>query len=150
MKSKSEQIHEENMKRCEIAVAIGGYQWFPLRFNHDQKAIGRSQEEVDDVNAGGWIWDLAPDYFHDLRACYEAEKALRDIDHERFFDYLWMQVTRGSPTASQLKLARLCVSAPPNMRAEALYQVLCNTERQPEMKPVSAAGISEIGHILFP
>lgn len=90
-----------------------------------------------------------PQYFTDLNACALAENALSVEDHELFRMHLRDSIIVDPNIHMHHEVDRAFVSAPAQLRAEALWLTLCSPEKQPAMKPVSPAGIAEMNKILF-
>lgn len=80
-----------------------------------------------------------PDYFQSLDACHQAENALTDEQHTDFRIILRDLATPESHHSLRLQkyALRSYVSAGPELRAEALFRVLCRESQ------ACAAGVKE-------
>lgn len=77
---KTEELSEEQ-KRVKIAVACG---WTKI----GPKGFGSSELVGADTKDPAWPFSPLPDYFHDLNACAEMEKALTYEQCSEYFNAL--------------------------------------------------------------
>lgn len=112
----------QSEKRIAIAKATG----WTIRYGFEGKEIWVTP---DDTLAGRVeLGTLAGpgDYENDLNACHEADNALSDEDHELFRMHLRDSIITDPNIHMHHEVDRAYVSAPASLRAEALFQTLCN------------------------
>lgn len=104
----------QSEKRIAIAKATGWTKVGEKGFGSKDLVGCRPKETF-------WAFTPLPDYEKDLNACHEAENAFTSEQHCDFRDHL-AKLTSGLGIEGS---TRLNISAPAEIRAEAIWRTLC-------------------------